>query len=94
MQVRYQSKIEVNKNGVFKLPTAMPVHIDGYRFLGGGKGEENHVLFSDTYSLNDDESLNVFKMSKLESNGTFVRVYVEDATIGLNLTCINPETKT
>jgi len=60
------------------LPSSMPVQLDSYRFLGGGPLEERYVLFSDTYSLGENEAENVFKIDNLKNNDTYVRIYIED----------------
>ena len=46
------------------------------------------MLFSDEYSLADDETKNMLMLGKIPDDANFyVRVYVEDNTINLNLTC-------
>ena len=85
--------MEVGQHGIFKLPTVLPVALDGYRFLGGGATEERYVLLSDTYSLGDDESQNIFKLGVRRDNDTYVRLFVEDDTISLNLTCVGAESR-
>ena len=86
-QTRFQSKLENDQNGSFKLPSTLPLALDSYRFLGGGSTEDKYVLFTDNYVLNDEESLNYFSIGPMTNNRMFVRAYVEDNSIGFNLTC-------
>lgn len=74
------------------MPTSMPVQLDSIRFMGGGASEDKYVLFSDMYMLNDDESRNEFRTGKLSNNDTYVRVYVEDADLGLKVVCNDTST--
>ena len=60
VQFRHQSKLDESENAHFQLPSVMPVKLDSYRFLSGGETEERYVLWSDVYTLNDDESRNEF----------------------------------
>lgn len=90
-QIRYQSKTETGL-GLLKLPTTMPVQLDSFRFLGGGAIEERYVLFSDTYMLGENELDNSFRLGKLKNNATYVRIFLEDSTLGLNLTCTDVST--
>ena len=70
----------------------MPVQLDSFRFLGGGTTEDRYVLFSDTYMLGENELDNSFRLGKLKNNVTYVRIFLEDSTLGLNLTCIDAST--
>ncbi len=72
---------------MFKIPSTLPLALDGYRFLGGGASEENYLLFSDYFLMNDDESLNKFTLGKLKNNQTYVRMYIEDMKIQASLVC-------
>jgi len=86
----------VSQQGVFKLPTVLPIQLNSYRFLGGAGKEDRYLLLSDTYSLGDDETKNTINMGKIDNEETYVRIFIEDATINLNLTCwddSNKETK-
>jgi len=91
--VRYQSKQEVSQLGVFKLPTVLPIQLDSYRFLGGAGKEDRYLLLSDTYSLGDDETKNKLNLGKILNEETYVRIYIEDNTISLNLTCWDESNK-
>ena len=91
--MRYQSKQEVSHEGVFKLPTVLPIQLDSYRFLGGAGKEDRYLLFSDTYSLGDDENKNKLNMGKILNEETYVRIFIEDNTISLNLTCWDENNK-
>ena len=51
------------------------------------------MLFSDTFSLHDEEEKNTFNFGKVAGNDTYVRIYAEDDALTLNLTCWNAETK-
>lgn len=85
-QVRYQSKMEVSQYGVFKLPSVLPIDVSSYRFLGG-KNEDRYLLFSDYFSLADDETKNRISLGKLDNDQTYVRVFIEDDTVNLSLKC-------
>ena len=76
-------------HGIFKLASSLPLALDGYRFLGGGPTEDKYVLFSDFYSLNDDEAKNVFTIAAQTSSDTYVRAYAEDNTVKFELACTN-----
>ena len=76
------------------LPATMPVQLSSLRFLAGGTNEEKYFLFSDTFLLNDDESLNEFRFDKMKNNDTYARVYVEDDGFGLEVTCKDPAAAT
>jgi len=69
------------------------MQLDNYRFFKGGNTEEKYMLFSDTFSLHDEEEKNTFNFGKVAGNDTYVRIYAEDDALTLNLTCWNAETK-
>jgi hypothetical protein len=72
---------------MFKLPSTLPLALDSYRFLGGGATEENYVLFSDYFLLNDDKMQNKFTLGKQSNAKTYVRMYIEDTNIQVSLIC-------
>ena len=78
---------------MYVLPTTLPVALDSYRFSGGGPTEDTHVVFSDSYILNDDESKNIFTFTKVKNDQTYVRFYIEDYKIKLELVCTDPDSK-
>ena len=73
------------------LPSSLPVALDSFGFFNGGQTEEKHVLFTDNFVMNDDESLNHFSIGPLSKGDTIVRIYVEDSAIGIELTCTGPK---
>ena len=83
----------MSQHGVFKLPTVLPIQLDSYRFLGGGGKEDRYLLFSDIYSLADDESKNTLNFGKIINDETYARIFIEDSTISLRLTCIDDNKK-
>lgn len=82
---RYMSK-EEEWNGVFRLPSALPIDLNSLRFMGGGSAEENYILFSDLFELNDDADKNKISL-KIQNSGTIVRMYYEDSKIKLMQRC-------
>ena len=84
--------MEVSQLGVFKLPETLPLSLDSFRFLGGGVKEGDYLLFSETFILGEDESKNFFGLGRTKTNDTYVRIYLEDETLGFNFTCTDPET--
>ena len=85
--------MEVSSHGIFKLPTVLPLQLDSYRFLGGAGKEDRYLLISDTYSLADDESKNTLNFGKMKNGVTYFRLFVEDASVSLNVTCVDDEKK-
>ena len=79
--------MEAHQHGSLTIPSTLPLALDSYRFLGGGSTEDKYVLFTDNYELNDQESLNYFSIGPLTNPDMFLRAYIEDSTIGLELTC-------
>lgn len=69
------------------LPSTLPLALDSYRFLGGGQTEDKYVIFTENFSLNDDESTNYFKIGPLPNADMYIRAYIEDSTIGFELSC-------
>ena len=84
---RYLSKIE-DWEGVMRTPSALPLDLNSFRFLGGGANENKYLLFSDYFQLNDDSALNVITIQPQEEN-TRIRVMSEDANIQLKLSCLD-----
>ena len=82
---RYMSK-EEEWNGVFRLPSALPIDLNSLRFMGGGSTEENYLLFSDLFELNDDADKNKISL-RIKNSGTVVRMYYEDSRIKLVQKC-------
>ena len=68
------------------------MQLDNYRFFKGGSTEEKYLLFSDTFSLRDEEEKNTFNFKKAANNDTYVRIYAEDNGLTLNFTCWDAET--
>ena len=67
-------------NGVYRLPSSLPIDLNSYRFMGGGSTEDRYLLFSDFFELNDDESKNKISLN-IKNDDTVVRIYSEDASI-------------
>ena len=79
---------------MFKLPTVLPLQLNSYRFLGGAGKEGRYLLFSDEYSLADDETKNMLNLGKIpKDEHMYVRVFVEDSSVNLNLTCWDDSNK-
>ena len=82
---RFMSKQE-EWNGVYRLPSSLPIDLNSFRFLGGGSTETRYLLFSDFFELNDDESKNKISLN-IKSDDTVVRIYSEDSSIHLTQKC-------
>ena len=61
MQTHFSSKIE-DQQGVLKVPLTLPIDLNSYRFMAGGKHEQNYILISDLFALNEDSDQNVIKI--------------------------------
>jgi len=71
--------MEVSQQGIFKLPTVLPIDLSTYRFLGGTTGKDDrYLLLSDTYSLGDYEYNNRVDLGKMDNDQTYVRIFLED----------------
>ena len=73
-------------NGVYRLPSSLPIDLNSYRFMGGGITEDRYLLFSDFFELNDDEERNKISL-KIKSADTVVRIYFEDSSIKISQKC-------
>ena len=82
---RYMSKQE-EWNGVYRLPSSLPIDLNSYRFMGGGSTEDRYLLFSDFFELNDDEKKNKISIN-VKSDDTVVRIYSEDSSIKIIQRC-------
>ena len=85
--VHYQSKIE-DYQGVVKKPSSLPVDLSSFRFLGGGKNEQDYLLFSELFELSDDTSKNIIKV-RVGTPDPLLRVYVEDNSITTKFKCFD-----
>ena len=66
--------------GVYRLPSSLPIDLNSYRFLAGGPAEGRYLLFSDFFELNDDDERNKISLD-VKTADTLVRVYFEDTTV-------------
>lgn len=82
---RYMSKSE-EWQGVYRLPSSLPIDLNSYRFLGGGPAEDRYLLFSDFFELNDNEDQNKVNLN-VKSADTIVRIYWEDSSVRVQQKC-------
>ena len=63
--------------GVLKIPSTLPIDLGSYRFLGGGLNEQEYLLFSELFELNDDSDLNMISL-RVDEENPYLRLYLED----------------